>query len=75
MGEQQEWVEAVLDEQGRAVRTRGLGRGIAPRKLALDLAVAWANGQAHAVRHHAEQVVSAAEKFAAFLDPPEAPAE
>jgi hypothetical protein len=43
-----------------------------PKLQALTQAVIWANGQAHAVRHDADQVVSTAKKFAAFLDPPEA---
>lgn len=45
------------------------------RLQALVQAVIWANGQAHAVRHDAKQVVAAAEAFAAFLDPPAAQPE
>lgn len=74
MGERQDWIEAVLDGQGRALRTRGLHNRYGPRKLALEQAVIWANAQAHAVRNEPSKVVEAAEKFAAFLEPPD-PAE
>lgn len=43
------------------------------RQRALEQAVIWANGQAHAVRHDADQVVSAAKKFFDFLGPPAPP--